>query len=510
MTHLETAVNNWNTEWRFGCEIFEQLEEERIEFFRENLAQYYTLLLENCETKESFDISRQNVLDINVDKELDQFVKDHRSTSTIPNMIDYISFSAATATTDGTTAHTNHTIGTGTGTGTDTDTDTDTDTNPQQDVTRQRFEQTTEHTPRRDPDPRPSKSVLKNKTPEIKQNIRSSQPSKLSQPPQEAPRAMLAHMKIYDWEESDEDQDSDEYQESDIENDNGSDSYSSHDREIARTIAQASKDECHDNHLVTSSPLPMTSSAEPSVDPILDMPSVDANFDDSPRSSSSRVNDELEDMLQQLEKQKKVSSIGSAKGASITSSRYPPRQRPTKNTTTTTTAASGTASAISATKINHLQRNESGRSTSSMESSASDDLFDPVSRKSTAPTLSSVGSGNPLGTSRNTLADLDMNVNPNRQQSPSTGQSRNDLESWRSESMSPSNTGTELTFVDYAIARFDYAAKDEDEISFTKGDLLGIIDKNEDGWWLSRRWEEASGWSEQGCAPNNYLTLVEA
>ncbi|KAL0093261.1 hypothetical protein F4703DRAFT_1263156 [Phycomyces blakesleeanus] len=110
MTHLETAVNNWNTEWRFGCEIFEQLEEERIEFFRENLAQYYTLLLENCETKESFDISRQNVLDINVDKELDQFVKDRRSTSTIPNMIDYISFSAATATTDGTTAHTNHTI----------------------------------------------------------------------------------------------------------------------------------------------------------------------------------------------------------------------------------------------------------------------------------------------------------------------------------------------------------------------------------------------------------------
>ncbi|KAL0093260.1 hypothetical protein F4703DRAFT_1263135 [Phycomyces blakesleeanus] len=89
-------------------------------------------------------------------------------------------------------------------------------------------------------------------------------------------------------------------------------------------------------------------------------------------------------------------------------------------------------------------------------------------------------------------------------------QSRNDLESWRSESMSPSNTGTELTFVDYAIARFDYAAKDEDEISFTKGDLLGIIDKNEDGWWLSRRWEEASGWSEQGTSVISGISLFIA
>ncbi|KAI9008872.1 hypothetical protein CLU79DRAFT_840134 [Phycomyces nitens] len=406
MSHLETAVNDWNTEWRFGCELFEQLEEERIEFFRENLAGYYTLLIDGCETKESFDTFRQTALAINADKELDRFVRDNRSTSTIPTLLDYISFSA------------------------------NTDPQPEGTIQTSRDIEEKPNTPSPEP-------------PIEHRSSRKQEPQE-PQEPQEAPKVMVAHMKIYDW-ESDEDQDSDEDQ----------------------ATSPISNEPCHP---ITSSPLPITSSNENYIEPVLDMPAIDADFNGSSRASSPRINDELEDMLRQLENQKASSSIGSARGTSL-SSRFPPRQRPAfKNNNNNNNS--------------NLQRNESVRSISSTESSASDDVFDPVSKQSTMTTLSSIDSTNQLGTTRRMARE-------------------DDQDTWQSGPTNPSHTNTELVFVDYGKFETTIAAKDEDEISFTKGDLLGIIDKHEDGWWLSHCWNEESGWSEQGCAPSNYLSLVE-
>lgn len=53
------------------------------------------------------------------------------------------------------------------------------------------------------------------------------------------------------------------------------------------------------------------------------------------------------------------------------------------------------------------------------------------------------------------------------------------------------------------IAKYDYRAKTENEMSFKRGDQLYIINKNDgEDWWFAKA--KYSG--QEGCVPNNYIT----
>ncbi|KAI8972484.1 hypothetical protein BDB01DRAFT_809916 [Pilobolus umbonatus] len=73
-------------------------------------------------------------------------------------------------------------------------------------------------------------------------------------------------------------------------------------------------------------------------------------------------------------------------------------------------------------------------------------------------------------------------------------------------------TSTPPEFIDYAIALYDYGANDEGEISFRKGDLLGILSKsNEDeqGWWEASLLSANHTIVATGIVPSNFVLVKE-
>ena len=50
------------------------------------------------------------------------------------------------------------------------------------------------------------------------------------------------------------------------------------------------------------------------------------------------------------------------------------------------------------------------------------------------------------------------------------------------------------------IAKYNYTARTDFDLSFKKGDLLHIVRVDDDGWWLARRSN-----SQEGCIPSSYV-----
>lgn len=59
-------------------------------------------------------------------------------------------------------------------------------------------------------------------------------------------------------------------------------------------------------------------------------------------------------------------------------------------------------------------------------------------------------------------------------------------------------------------ALFDYQAQDDEELSFTAGDLIAILETGDDGWWHGELWDADTNRSlAMGTVPRNFVEEVE-
>lgn len=75
--------------------------------------------------------------------------------------------------------------------------------------------------------------------------------------------------------------------------------------------------------------------------------------------------------------------------------------------------------------------------------------------------------------------------------------------------VSPLNYPDTITFTNRTTARalYSYTAAIPEELSFGKGDILGVIRLQDDGWWEAEIKETAKGsrLGGMGLVPSNYL-----
>ena len=56
------------------------------------------------------------------------------------------------------------------------------------------------------------------------------------------------------------------------------------------------------------------------------------------------------------------------------------------------------------------------------------------------------------------------------------------------------------------IAKYDFSSTDDEDLSFKKGDLLYVINRDKDDWWYAR----AKHTGQEGYIPINYVTKLRA
>ncbi|RCI03648.1 hypothetical protein CU098_011825, partial [Rhizopus stolonifer] len=92
---LKKVIDEWNTEWKKTCESFEKLEQERLEFFKSNLSNCANLMLGNLENEvQACERINSEALNINIQEDLTEFVKENKSSTVIPNPMEYIKIHA--------------------------------------------------------------------------------------------------------------------------------------------------------------------------------------------------------------------------------------------------------------------------------------------------------------------------------------------------------------------------------------------------------------------------------
>ncbi|KAK4520198.1 uncharacterized protein ATC70_008329 [Mucor velutinosus] len=95
LADLDKIVQDWNVEWRKTCESFEQLEVERLEFFKSNLSNCANLMI-GCLENEVQACERVNTeaLKVNVAQDLAEFVETNKSSEIVPSPMEYIKLHA--------------------------------------------------------------------------------------------------------------------------------------------------------------------------------------------------------------------------------------------------------------------------------------------------------------------------------------------------------------------------------------------------------------------------------
>ena len=51
------------------------------------------------------------------------------------------------------------------------------------------------------------------------------------------------------------------------------------------------------------------------------------------------------------------------------------------------------------------------------------------------------------------------------------------------------------------VGKYDYSSRTDDDLGFKKGDLLYVINKDDDGWWYAR----SKHTGQEGYIPSNYV-----
>jgi hypothetical protein len=90
---LEETTGKWNREWKSACDKFQDLEEERIDYFKSSLWSFANIASTVCVSDDaSCEKIRLSLEDCDVEKDITQFIKDVGTGQEIPDPPKYINF----------------------------------------------------------------------------------------------------------------------------------------------------------------------------------------------------------------------------------------------------------------------------------------------------------------------------------------------------------------------------------------------------------------------------------
>ncbi|QIW95768.1 hypothetical protein AMS68_001286 [Peltaster fructicola] len=90
---LEETTGRWNREWKAGCDKFQDLEEERIDFFKSSLWSFANISSTVCVSDDqSCEKVRLSLEDCEVEKDITNFIKECGTGQEIPDPPKYINF----------------------------------------------------------------------------------------------------------------------------------------------------------------------------------------------------------------------------------------------------------------------------------------------------------------------------------------------------------------------------------------------------------------------------------
>ncbi|KXL46676.1 hypothetical protein M433DRAFT_145143 [Acidomyces richmondensis BFW] len=90
---LEETTGKWNREWKAACDKFQDLEEERINFFKSSLWTFANIASTVCVSDDaSCEKIRLSLEDCDVEKDIISFIKEHGTGQEIPDPPKYINF----------------------------------------------------------------------------------------------------------------------------------------------------------------------------------------------------------------------------------------------------------------------------------------------------------------------------------------------------------------------------------------------------------------------------------
>ncbi|KAF2724548.1 hypothetical protein K431DRAFT_262474 [Polychaeton citri CBS 116435] len=90
---LEETTGRWNREWKAACDKFQDLEEERIDFFKSSLWSFANIASTVCVSDDaSCEKVRLSLEDCDVEKDITSFIKDSGTGQEIPDPPKYINF----------------------------------------------------------------------------------------------------------------------------------------------------------------------------------------------------------------------------------------------------------------------------------------------------------------------------------------------------------------------------------------------------------------------------------
>ena len=90
---LEETTGKWNREWKAACDKFQDLEEERVDYFKSSLWSFANIASTVCVSDDAAcEKIRLSLEDCDVEKDITQFIKDRGTGQEIPDPPKYINF----------------------------------------------------------------------------------------------------------------------------------------------------------------------------------------------------------------------------------------------------------------------------------------------------------------------------------------------------------------------------------------------------------------------------------
>ncbi|KAK9249545.1 hypothetical protein V1506DRAFT_526287 [Lipomyces tetrasporus] len=98
LRNLAETTEKWNREWKSGCDKFQDLEEERIDFLKSNLWAYTNIMSTVCVSDDEFcENIRLSLENCEIEKDIIAFVKERGTGQEIPDSPNYINFMDGTS-----------------------------------------------------------------------------------------------------------------------------------------------------------------------------------------------------------------------------------------------------------------------------------------------------------------------------------------------------------------------------------------------------------------------------
>ncbi|KAK9324214.1 hypothetical protein V1517DRAFT_317984 [Lipomyces orientalis] len=98
LRNLTETTEKWNREWKSGCDKFQDLEEERIDFLKSNLWAYTNIMSTVCVSDDEFcENIRLSLENCEIEKDIIAFVKERGTGQEIPDSPKYINFMDGTS-----------------------------------------------------------------------------------------------------------------------------------------------------------------------------------------------------------------------------------------------------------------------------------------------------------------------------------------------------------------------------------------------------------------------------